>query len=86
VSNVIARALGHGRLHFQLAAARRANSFNYFRKILGTDADPVKAANSEGTQQTIERLTVGATVEATVTGVKDAGEGRPSDKVTVVVT
>ena len=84
--SVEASAIGGGRLLVQLAGSRRANSFNYYRKILGTDPDPVKAANSEGTQQVIEGLTVGATVEVTVTGVNDAGEGRPSDKVTVVVT
>jgi hypothetical protein len=84
--SVEASAIGGGRILVQLAGSRRANSFNYYRKIIGTDPDPVKAANSEGTQQTIEQLPVGATVEVTVTGVNDAGEGRPSDKVTVVVT
>ena len=37
-------------------------------------------------QQTFECLPVGATVEFTVAGVNDAGEGPPSDPVSVVVT
>ena len=50
-----------------------------------TDAVPVKVINTEGTQHTIEGLTAGATVEITVTGVNDAGEGQPSAPVQVVV-
>ena len=43
------------------ARARRANSFNYYRQIVGTDADPVKVTNTPGTQLTIDALPVGAT-------------------------
>ena len=70
----------------QVDGARRANSFNYYRNVIGTDAEPVKVINTQGTQHTLEGLPVGATVEITVTGVNDAGEGQPSDPVSVVVT
>ena len=67
-------------------AARHANSFNYYKKVIGTDAQPVKVINTQGTQHTFENLPVGATVEITVAGVNDAGEGRASAGVSVVVT
>ena len=85
-SNVHVTALGAGRVLIQIDGARRANSFNYYRKIIGTDAEPVKVTNTEGTQYTLESLPVGVTVEITVTAVNDAGEGQASDPVSVVVT
>jgi hypothetical protein len=84
--NVVVTALGGGRLLVQTAGARRANSFNYYRKIVGTDAEPVQVTNTEGKQWTIEGLPVGATVEVTVSGVNDAGEGPASEPISVVVT
>jgi len=90
-SNVHATALGTARVLVQVDGARRANSFNYYRKITlpaagGTpDAQPVKVTNTPGTQHTFEGLPVGATVEFTVAGVNDAGEGQASDPVPVVV-
>lgn len=85
-ANVHATALGTGHILVQIDGARRANSFNYYKKVIGTDAQPVKVINTPGTQHTLEGLTVGATVEITVTGVNDAGEGQPSNPVSVVVT
>jgi len=85
-SNVLASAIGGGRVLVQIDFARRANSYNYYRKIVGTDTDQVKATNTEGTQYTIEGLPVGANVEITVTGVNDAGEGVASEPVSVAVT
>ena len=85
-ANVHATPLGAGRVLIQIDGARRANSFNYYRQITGKDAKPVKVLNTQGTQYTLEGLTVGATVEITVTGVNDAGEGQPSAPVSVVVT
>lgn len=82
--NVTATALGGGRVLGQIGGARRANSFNYYFKR-AADAEPVKATNTEGTQFTFEGLPVGETVEITVTGVNDAGEGQPSEPVSVVV-
>jgi hypothetical protein len=78
-SHVVATAIGGGRVLVQIDFARRANSYNYYRKIVGMDAEPVKVVNTEGTQDTIQELPVGATVEITVTGVNDGGEGVPSD-------
>ncbi len=46
----------------------------------------MKVENTEGTQQLIEALPVGVTVQVTVTGVNDAGEGPASDPISVVVT
>lgn len=85
-SNVIATALGSGRVLVQIDGARRANSFNYYKQVVGTDAEPVKVINTEGTQHTIESLPAGATVKITVTGVNDAGEGQASEAVSVSVT
>jgi len=93
-SNVHGTALGAARVLVQVDGARRANSFNYYRKItalpagspLQPDANPVKVINTQGTQHSLEGLPVGATVEITVTGVNDAGEGQPSEPVPVVVT
>ena len=85
-ANVHATALGAGRVLVQLDGARRANSFNYYQQVTGTDPEPVKLLNTEGTQQTFENLPVGATIEFTVTGVNDAGEGPASEAVSVVVT
>jgi hypothetical protein len=84
--HVHATAIGGGKVLVQLDGSRRANSFNYYKQVVGTDADPVKVANSEGTQWTIEGLTVGATVKVTVTGVNDGGEGPASTAVSVVMT
>lgn len=84
-SNVVVSAAGPGALLVVIDGARRANSFNYYRKIIGTDTEPVKATNTEGTQYTLTGLPTGATVEVTVTGVNDAGEGPASAPVSVVV-
>lgn len=85
-AHVIATALGTGRVLVQIDGARRANSFDYYKQVIGTDAEPVKATNTEGTQYTFTGLPVGATVQFTVTGVNDAGEGQPSAPAPVVVT
>jgi len=84
--HVVASAIGSGRVLVQLAGARRANSFNYYRQITGTDAKPVKVQNTPGTQLVIDSLPAGATVQITVTAVNDAGEGQPSAPISVVVT
>lgn len=84
--NVAATALGGGRVLIQIDGARRANSFNYYRQIAGTDAEPVKIINTEGTQHTAEGLPAGAAVAITVRGVNDAGEGPASEAVQVVVS
>lgn len=65
-----------GRVLVQIDGARRANSFNFYKKVTGTDARPVKLLN---TQSTLENLPADATVEITVTGVNDAGEGPASE-------
>jgi hypothetical protein len=84
-SNVHATALGAARVLIQIDGARRANSFNYYKQVIGIDPEPVKILNTQGTQHTLENLPVGATVQITVTGVNDAGEGQPSEVVSVVV-
>ena len=84
--DVVAAAIGGGRVLVQVGFSRRANSFNYYKQVTGTDAAPVKVLNTQGTQHTNEGLPVGATVKFTVAGVNDAGEGVPSDPVSVVVT
>lgn len=78
--------VGGGRVLAQIDGARRAHSFNFYKKVAGTDAEPVKMANSPGTQYTFEGLPVGATVEITISGVNDAGEGPACDPIPVVVT
>lgn len=85
-ANVHATALGQGRILIQIDGARRANSFNYYKQVIGTDAQPVKLLNTQGTQHTAENLPTGATVQITVTGVNDAGEGQASEVVSVVVS
>ena len=84
--DVTATAIGGRRVLVQVGFSRRANSFNYYKQVVGTDAEPVKVINTGGTQHTIEGLPLAATVKITVTGVNDAGEGVPSDPVSVVVT
>jgi hypothetical protein len=85
-ANVHATALGTGRVLVQIDGARRANSFNYYKKVVNVDPEPVKLLNDKGKQLTFENLPVGASIEFTVTGVNDAGEGQASDAVSVVVT
>ncbi len=85
-ANVHVTPLGGGRVLIQIDGARRANSFNYYKQIIGTDAAPVKIINTQGTQHTAEALPATATLQITVTGVNDAGEGQPSEVVSVVVT
>lgn len=85
-TNLHATALGNAHVLVQIDGARRVNSFNFYKKVVGVDANPVKLLNDQGTQQTFQGLPVGATVEFTVSGVNDAGEGQPSDPVSVVVT
>jgi hypothetical protein len=82
---VLASPAGIGAVLVVIDGARRANSFNYYRQIIGTDVEPVKATNTEGTQYTIPDLPSGSTVAITVRGVNDAGEGPPSVPVNVVV-
>jgi hypothetical protein len=84
--NVVVTVMGGGKLLVQCAGARRANSFNYYRKIIGTDAEPVKVENQPGTTYVIEAMPVGATVEVTMTAVNDTGEGHASAPLSVVVT
>ena len=84
-ANVQASAGLPGTVLVVIDGARRANSFNYYRQLLGTDAAPVKATNTEGTQYTLTGLPHAATVRITVTGVNAAGEGQPSTPVEVVV-
>ena len=84
--DVTATALGGGRALVTVITARRANSCDYYWKVAGATTDPVKAANFPGLQYTYTGLPVGATVELTVSGVNDAGEGPASDPVTVTVT
>ena len=62
----------------QTNGARRANSFNFYKKVTA-DAEPVKQLKTQSTQQTFENLFADATVEITVTGVNDAGEGPASE-------
>ena len=50
------------------------------------DPEPVKLLNTPGKQQSFESLPVGATIEFTITGVNDVGEGQPSEPVSVVVS
>lgn len=83
---VHATALGSARALVQTDGARRANSFNYYKKVVNVDPEPVKLLNDKGKQQTFDGLPVGATIEFTVAGVNDAGEGQPSEPVSVVVT
>ena len=78
-------ALGAARVLVQTDGARRANSFNFYKKVIGVDAAPVKLLNSPSKQQTFENLPIGATLEFTITGVNDAGEGQPSEPVNLVV-
>ncbi len=85
-ANLHVTPLGSGRMLVQIDGARRANSFNYYKQVVGVDAVAVKLLNDPGTQQTFENLPVGATVIFTVTGVNDAGEGSPSDGVSGVVS
>lgn len=84
-ASVQVTALGQGRLLIQIDGARRANSFNYYKQVIGVDAQPVKLLNTQGTQHTAENLPAGATVQITVTGVNDAGEGQASEAVSVVI-
>jgi hypothetical protein len=84
--NVVVTVMGGGKLLVQCAGARRGNSFNFYRKIIGTDAEPVKVENQPGTTYVIEGMPVGATVEVTVTAVNDTGEGHASTPISVVVT
>ena len=83
-SNVSPSALGGGRVLVQFEPGRRSNSSSVYLKK-PADAEPVKVINTEGTQHTIEGLPVGQSVAITVTGVNDAGEGQPSEPVSVVV-
>ncbi len=65
--------------------SRRADSFNFYKKVIGTDAQPVKLLNSPGKQHSFDSLPADATVEFTVTGANYAGEGLPSEPVSVVI-
>jgi hypothetical protein len=63
----------------QIDGTRRANSFNFYKKVTGTGAEPVKLLDTQSTQQTFENLPAGVTLEITVTGGNDAGEGPASE-------
>ncbi len=84
--NVTATAQGGGDVLVKTDGALRASSYNYYKKVVGVDAEPVKVKHTDGEQFTIEDLPAGATVEITVAGVNDAGEGQPSAPVVVTVT
>lgn len=82
---VTAVAAGNGHVLVKSRWPRRAHSINFYRKIAGVDAEPVKVENCRGKEFMIGQLPPGATVEITVTGVNDAGEGRACEAVRVVV-
>ena len=84
-SNVVATGAGATNVLVIIDGARRANSFNYYKQVMGVDAQPVKVDNVNETQFTIQGLPSGANVQITVTGVNDAGEGPASTPVSVVV-
>ncbi len=68
-----------GRVLVQIDGARRAKSYNFYKKVTGTDAEPVKLLNTQRTQQIFENLPADSTVEITVTGVNNVGEGPASE-------
>lgn len=84
-SNVTAAGAGATNVLVIIDGARRANSFNYYKQVMGVDPERVKVDNVSETQFTIQGLPSGATVQITVTGVNDAGEGPASEPVSVVV-
>ena len=84
-SNVVLAGAGPSNVLVIIDGARRANSFNYYKQVMGTDPEPVKVDNVKETQFTIQGLPTGATVQITVAGVNDAGEGPASTPVSVVV-
>jgi hypothetical protein len=84
--SVHATAIGGRRVLAQIDGSRRANSLNFFKKVIGVDAASVKVMNTEGKQFTFETLPVGAQVEITVNGTNDAGEGPASEPIVVTVT
>lgn len=84
-SNVVVSGAGATNVLVIIDGARRANSFNYYKQVMGTDPEPVKVNNVQETQYTVQGLPSGATVQITVTGVNDAGEGPASTPVSVVV-
>ena len=83
--NVVATGAGATNVLVIIDGARRANSFNYYKQVMGVDPEPVKVDNVKETQFTIIGLPSGANVQITVTGVNDAGEGPASAPVSVVV-
>ena len=85
-AGVTATPLGGGRVLLATTGARRANSFDFYCQIIGTDPAPVKLVNTDGTQYTAQLLPVGKTASFTVTGVNNAGEGQASAPVSVIVT
>lgn len=74
--NLQASPIGGGKILAQRDGARRANSFNFDKEVVGTDTASVKVANTDGTQQTVEGLPSGANVKVTVAGVMMRVKGR----------
>lgn len=84
--NLVLQAGGGGLVIAKLGGARRANSFNFYKLVVGVDPAPVKVINSPDPECNIPGLPVGSTVQITATGVNDAGEGPACDPVSIVVT
>ncbi len=82
---VSAEAVGGGAIIVKTKGARRARSLNYYRKIVGVDAEPVKVENFRAKELLIDNLPARATVEITIRGVNEAGEGRACEPVSVAV-
>lgn len=83
--NVTVELIAGGKAVVRTDGARRAHSFDYYKQVVGVDAEPVKVLNTAAEELLIENLPVGATVKFTVSGVNDAGEGQPCDPISVVI-
>ena len=79
-------ALGGGRVRATIIGSRRANSINFYKQVVGVDADMVKIANVPGETIDMDGLPAGSQVKVSATGVNDAGEGPACDPVMISVT
>jgi hypothetical protein len=86
VANTRATALGAGKVRVQCDPAARAEYYQIWQMIVGTDPDFVLADSPAEPDKILESLTVGATIKLKMRAINETGPGPFGSEVEVVVS
>lgn len=85
VKNTRVTAAGGGKARVQCDPAARANYYQIYKMVVGTDEDYVLADSPPMPDETLEGFTVGATVKFKMRAVNETGPGPFGDEVSVTI-